>query len=925
MSAHACNRLFRCMRHFGSGLALLLAVSVAGPSVPVVGVASAQAPQAPVSAADHGGGAHAFFIPGILRQRGLTPGGTSGASAPGQSVTGSQGENAGQAPLTYHGGSVMRDPTNYVIIWNPPGSTFSATYQKLIEQYFMDVGDTPFMQINSQYGDKSGAPVPNTNHYGGTWVDTTNAYPHAGTVADPLVGQDIRDEVDRAIAANPTWQPPGLNTMYFVYLGHNIIECFKGAGDTFGCFAGTDAGGNSPPAADGPPNTVAGAGTYCAYHSSFGNKVYATMPYASDGACYGSPSTYPNGVDQDIVLSPTSHEQFEAYSDPNLDAWYDAGGNENGDKCAYTYGNVEPDGTNFVLWGNRYQLQEEWSNDTNTAYGCFKRAGQNPTLAINGDLSFGTVPRGTTSTKDILIQNSGGGDLNALNFRIATAGSAFSIDPASPRWGTLLSGENVTVKVNFAPSALATSTSVASNSLVIDTDQIGFETQSIATSATIGLPKAALSGSLNFGTVCAASPVDEFVTVTNTGAAPLTINSVSITAGSTAGLIVLSPPSLPQTIPVGGSLTFTVRYTAGSTGGAISGSVDVFTDDPANPHQLLSITGTNGAANATISSSALDFGGVPTDNRTSPFFADKSVIIGNTGTCALSVNSVGPITGTNAGDFNIVGAPALPVFIGAGSSLTLTVRFNPAAPGLRSASLAVGTSDPANPTKMITLTGNGLVPAIQTSAARVAYVPTVIQSQVPGYTGTTQGLKVTNVGQAELIVDVLATSGAPFIAPGPLTPPARYAPSDSFNEPITFAPTAVGKFNGSFTVADTNPEGPVSSSVSLCGEGVMRGIRVLAVNAAGVPFTQVAKLHLQAHGTAQNVNENVMNLPLVPVTTSCDPTAQRQYENQSLPATDTANQRSSYYDLSVTAGGKATTVTFTLGVAEFKTIMVTIK
>jgi hypothetical protein len=63
----------------------------------------------------------------------------------------------------------------------------------------------------------------------------------------------------------------------------------------------------------------------------------------------------------------------------------------------------------------------------------------------------------------------------------------------------------------------------------------------------------------------------------------------------------------------------------------------------------------------------------------------------------------------------------------------------------------------------------------------------------------------------------------------------------------------------------------------------------------------------------------------VSVTTSCVANQKRQYENQSLPATDTLNQRSSYYTLAVTAGGKSTTITFTLGVAQFKTIIVTIK
>jgi len=879
------------------------------------------AQQAPAATADHGGGAHAFLTPELLRRR--QPPAAPAAAAGAAGAIGEQGENSSQGPLLYHGGPVMRNPTTYVVIWNPPGSTFSATYQQLIEQFFTDVGGTPYMNINSQWGDSTGAPVPNTTHFGGTWVDTANAYPHAGTVADPVVGQDIRDEVDRAIAANPTWQAPGLSTMYFVYLGQNIIECFQGSGSTFGCFAGTDAGGNSPPAPSGNPNTVAGAGTYCAYHSSFGAKVYATMPYASLGSCYGSPSQFPNGVDQDIVLSPTSHEMVEAFSDPNLDAWYDANGSENGDKCAYVYGQVEPDGTNFVLSGHRYQLQEEWSNAL--TYGCIKRAGPAAGLAIVGDGTFGLVPRGDTDERDLVIMNLAEGDLNLLNVRFAPgASSAFSIEPTSPKWGTLHPSDSAIVKVKFSPNPAATSAGPLSTSLIVDTDQIGFETQSLAVSGTIGLPKAVLSGSLNFGVVCSGNPDDQFVTVTNTGLAPLTITNVAIAGGSTPGLSVLTPPTLPQTLPVGESLTFTIRFTAGSSAGAISGSVLVTTNDPVNPVLSMPISGSTGAAHVTISSSVLDFGGVATDNRTAPHTADRTVTIGDTGSCGLSALSLA-ITGPNAGDFSIVGAPALPIAIGSGSSLTLTVRFNPSAPGPRGpAVLTIGTDDPVNPSTPVTLTGLGLIPAIQTSAPNLMYGPTVIASQAPGYPGQTKDLTVTNVGQAELIVDSMV-AGAPFSAPGAANPPARFAPSDHFNEPVTFAPTAVGRFTGNLTVSDANAEGPVSKIVPLCGEGVMRGIRVLAVDGNGVPAPMISKLHLQAHGTAQNVNVNVMNLPLTAVPTSCDPDARKQYENQALPSAGTANQRSSYYTLAVTAGGKSTTVTFTLDVAEFKTIVVTIK
>jgi hypothetical protein len=892
-------------------LALLL------PTLALSPPANAQNAPPKRSAADHGGKAHAFFTRAHMAHRGML---VRGANGP----TGAASPN----DLTYHGGSVMRDVTNYVIIWNPPGSTFGANYQRDIEQYFHDVGGTPFMTINSQYGDSTGVAVPNTNHFGGTWVDTANAYPHAGTVADPINGSDIRDEVDRAIAANPTWQAPGLSTMYFVYLGQNIIECFKGSGDTFGCFAGTDSGGNTPPAPSGNPNTVAGAATYCAYHSSFGAKVYATMPYAGSSTQCGNNPPYPNSRDTDLVISPTSHEQFEAYSDPNLDAWYnDTTGNENGDNCAYNYGPApafEPDGTNMVFSGHRYQTQLEWSNGF--PGGCIKRAGADSQPTLSGSLAFGTVARGSSASRDVLVQNTAAGDLNLLNVRLAAgaAASGFTLSPSTQTWGTLRSGESLLVTTYFTPSASLTTSGPFSTTLIVDTDQPGFVTQNVAATGTAGLPRAAITAALNFGTVCNGSTTTLPITVTNTGQAPLTVSSIAL-SGASPGLSIVSTPSVPQTIAVGGSLTFKVAFAPGAgQSGNISGNVVVTTDDPGNPVQSFPISGSAGTPAITLGSSALDFQGVPTDDRTSPNAADRTITIGNTGSCALNLNAL-VLGGTNPSDFSIVGAPSLPVSIANGSALTLTVRFNPTAPGARSAVLSIGSNDLTRPSVSVPLTGLGLIPSILTSTTSMSFAPTVVLSQAPGFTGLTQPLKVTNTGQAELVVDVLSTSGSPFQATPAASPPSRFAPSDSFNEPITFAPTAVGKFTGSFSVADSNPQGPASSSVSLCGEGVMRGIRVLAVSANGTPIAQVSKLMLKSQGTAQNINVNVQNLSLAPVPTSCDPSAKRHYENQSLPATGTVNQRSSYYTLSATAGGKSTTVTFTLGVAEFKTILLTIK
>jgi len=63
------------------------------------------------------------------------------------------------------------------------------------------------------------------------------------------------------------------------------------------------------------------------------------------------------------------HELEEAVTDPNLNAWYDANGEENADKCAWTFGstytvangskaNMKLGGVN----GRDFLIQQNWVN-----------------------------------------------------------------------------------------------------------------------------------------------------------------------------------------------------------------------------------------------------------------------------------------------------------------------------------------------------------------------------------------------------------------------------------------------------------------------------------------------------------------------------------------------------------------------------------
>lgn len=157
-------------------------------------------------------------------------------------------------------------------------------------------------------------------------------------------------------------------------------------------------------------------------------------------------------------------------------------------------------------------------------------------------------------------------------------------------------------------------------------------------------------------------------------------------------------------------------------------------------------------------------------------------------------------------------------------------------------------------------------------------------------------------------------------------------PSSSYDEAVTFRPTSAParRVDGVLHIEDTLGPAPVSGTVSkdipLCGESVGRGIRVLVVDASGVPVNTVTRLMLQSFGTTIPINIQERNLALTTIDppTSCQQ-IQFQYENQNLPATDSSAQRGSNYVLTVLVGSKKTSVTFTLAVNEFKTLVVTVQ
>jgi hypothetical protein len=321
----------------------------------------------PAASADNGGSdhlllgsipAHGPHVPPAPAQGPPGPGGL-----PAQAAARAAGAT-GTAPLTYHGGPVLHTNTTYAIYWAPSGAVFDTNYQSDITSFFKNVAAASGSSSNvyatdTQYTDGSG-PVKYASTFGGAFTyaaaipnnpSCVQQYRNAGMTAAGgcVLDSDIENVVSAVASTNNL--PADGSTIYFVFTPKNVGSCFSPSGGT------------------------CAYNYYCAYHSSFstsaGSYLYANMPYSDSSGVLGYQDCsvsngFPNNGWADPTISITSHEHNETITDPYGNAWYDAQGNEDGDKCAWNFGaklgSTASGDYNQLINGGTYYMQQEWSN-----------------------------------------------------------------------------------------------------------------------------------------------------------------------------------------------------------------------------------------------------------------------------------------------------------------------------------------------------------------------------------------------------------------------------------------------------------------------------------------------------------------------------------------------------------------------------------
>jgi hypothetical protein len=279
---------------------------------------------------------------GLMMAAGGGPGvGGPNGQPPNAAIHWARGEAPAARPnrspnLIYHGGAVMHGTTVVPIFWGTKWSNGSFVGDKIsgLQSFYSGVGGSRYAATNSEYTDSSGHV--STSVSGGSPITDLSAATANGQQTGPVLAE-VCAQISNPVA----------NGFYPVYV-------------------------------DQPR----GRARFCAWHSA-GTCSGVTVQFGfffnldGDAGCDPQDASGLHSQGLAALANVSGHELSETLTDRHLDAWYDANGSENSDKCAWTFG------TPLLAFpnGSQWKVQGNWSNGAfNGGTGYPNSSGQNGCL-----------------------------------------------------------------------------------------------------------------------------------------------------------------------------------------------------------------------------------------------------------------------------------------------------------------------------------------------------------------------------------------------------------------------------------------------------------------------------------------------------------------------------------------------------------------
>jgi len=238
--------------------------------------------------------------------------------------------------LTSHGGMVLTS-TNVATIfwgksWNGSDASFKAT-EKMdgIAAFYNNVGNSAYVRSNIEYTGPGGTVVGPGVTLRGSVTDSATAAPSGAPVTSGILAKVCSVISSGQLSAIA-------NGYYAVYV-----------------------------------DTKRGNTGYCAWHTN-GKCGQTPIEFGfffnldGDNACDPHADLSVHGQGVSALVNVSGHELSETMTDPQLNGWYDRQGEENADKCAWTFSTGN--GVNNVSFGGTtWKIQGNWSNNAYNANG----------------------------------------------------------------------------------------------------------------------------------------------------------------------------------------------------------------------------------------------------------------------------------------------------------------------------------------------------------------------------------------------------------------------------------------------------------------------------------------------------------------------------------------------------------------------------
>lgn len=356
---------------------------------------------------------------------------------------------------------------------------------------------------------------------------------------------------------------------------------------------------------------------------------------------------------------------------------------------------------------------------------------------------------------------------------------------------------------------------------------------------------------LNFGAQPVSTQSDsQTITVTSSGNAPITFSQEDVT-----GDFVEHDTCVGQTIPVGGTCTFSISFAPTQTGSR-TGQLFIYANIPGG-QATVSLNGTATAPAAIVlTPAALTFPATVV-NQTA---AAQIITVANTGSNPATLNSP-----SITGDFSIA-ASTCTATLAPQTACSLSISFTPTASGTRTGVLTI--TDSAG-TQTAQISGTGNAPATDTlSPAALTFA-----QQAIGTISASQQVMLTNSGDVALTLITASLTPGDFTATNSCG--ASLNPHSTCAISVAFVPTAVGTRTATLTITDQFR----SQTVTLTGTGVApAGVSLsptsLSFPATGVGLSAPAQTLILTNngGLPLHIANTVLSSGFIIAASTCSPT-----------------------------------------------------